>query len=60
MIAERIICETKRMLVQKDSSISQIADELGYDDYSYFTRMFKNKVGITPKVFQAKLKAHYY
>jgi len=48
------------MLVLETFSISQIADELGYVDFSYFTRMFKNKVGITPKEFQAKLKAPYW
>src|SRR6185437_10608630 len=36
LIIERIIIEAKRMLVHNNSTVSMLADELGYDDYSYF------------------------
>lgn len=52
LIVERIILEIKRMLILKIFTVSEIADELGYDDYSYFARLFKSKTGLTPKQFQ--------
>lgn len=51
LIVERIILEAKRMLVFATSSVSQIADELGYSTSSYFIRLFKNKTGQTPVEF---------
>lgn len=51
LIARRIILESKRILVEKKKTIAQIADELGYEDYSYFSKLFKKHAGITPKEF---------
>jgi len=39
-IQQRIILEAKRLIYHSDKSIKEIAAELGYDDYSYFTRSF--------------------
>lgn len=52
VIIDRIILETKRMLMDKKLTINEIATALGYDDYSYFTRLFKKHVGITPTAFR--------
>lgn len=52
MITDRVILEAKRMLMDKNSSVNEIATELGYDDYSYFTRLFKKHVGMTPTAFR--------
>jgi AraC-like DNA-binding protein len=54
LIFSRIILEAKRMLLFTKYSVSQIAAELGYDDSSYFTRLFKNKTGETPLEFLNK------
>lgn len=43
IITNRIILETKRLLINPLKSVNQIADELGFEDYSYFTRLFKKK-----------------
>lgn len=51
LISDRIILEAKRMLMYGKESVSQIADELGYDDNAYFFRMFKKKAGQTPLEF---------
>lgn len=51
LIARRIILESKRILVEKKKTIAQIADELGYEDYSYFSKLFKKHAGVTPKEF---------
>lgn len=52
VIIDRIILETKRMLMDKKLTINEIATALGYDDYSYFTRLFKKHVGMTPTAFR--------
>lgn len=52
LIFDRIILEAKRILIHKDISISEAADELGYIDTSYFTRLFKKKVGESPNEFR--------
>lgn len=51
LIQERIILETKRMLVHGKFTIQEIALELGYDDPSYFSRLFKKKCQVSPKEF---------
>ncbi|MCW3075551.1 MAG: transcriptional regulator [Bacteroidetes bacterium] len=51
MIADRIILEAKRLIAQHKYSISQVADELGYYDRSYFNRFFKKHAKLTPHEF---------
>lgn len=36
-IQQRIILDAKRLLYHSEKSIKEIANELGYDDYSYFS-----------------------
>ena len=43
-------------MVDKNKNIAQIADELGYSNYSYFSKLFKKNVGITPTEFVNQLK----
>lgn len=57
LIQERVLIEAKRMLIHSDVTISYVADELGYEDYSYFIRLFKKKVGVSPKEFQKRTKS---
>lgn len=40
------------LLVTTEQSISQIAEELGYSDCYYFSRLFKAKTGIPPSRFR--------
>lgn len=47
-IRETLINEAKVMLFQSNYSIQEIAFELGIDDQSYFTRLFKKQEGMTP------------
>jgi AraC family transcriptional activator of pobA len=56
LISERIILEAKRMLIYSKLNVTQIGEELGYFDNSYFVRFFKRNVGITPFAFLAKYK----
>ncbi|WP_432670248.1 helix-turn-helix domain-containing protein [Flavobacterium sp. SM2513] len=54
LISERIILEAKRKIVHSKVSLSEIAYSLGYDDYAYFSRLFKQKEGISPAEFLKK------
>ncbi|MBZ0179774.1 MAG: helix-turn-helix transcriptional regulator [Melioribacteraceae bacterium] len=46
-IQDRIILEAKRLIVFSQLNLKQIAFELGYEDYAYFSRVFKNHQNIT-------------
>ena len=44
--------KAKLMLASESLSTKEIAYALGYDDVSYFTRIFKKHVGTTPKHYR--------
>tara|TARA_R110001592_G_scaffold75098_3_gene227499 strand:- start:3079 stop:3951 length:873 start_codon:yes stop_codon:yes gene_type:complete len=52
VITGRVLLESKRLLMVKDLSIAEIANKLGYTDYSYFSRLFKKSTGQTPQEFR--------
>jgi AraC-like DNA-binding protein len=51
IITERVILEAKRMLMYLDESLVEIAFRLGYEEYSYFVRVFRKTSGMTPTQF---------
>ena len=51
VILDRILLEAKRIMLHTSKSFSEIAIGLGYDDYAYFSRLFKQKTGLTPSQF---------
>lgn len=51
VISDRIILEAKRLLIHLDESLVDIAFNLGYEEYSYFVRVFRKKTGQTPSLF---------
>lgn len=53
-IQQRVVLEAKRLLYHSSQSVKEIAAELGYDDYSYFSRLFVKIIGITPISFRTK------
>jgi len=52
LISKRVMLEAKRNLINPALSINQVADALGFDNYSYFTKLFKKQTGKTPKEFR--------
>lgn len=52
VITDRIILEAKRMLMEKKRTVNEIASALGFDDYSYFVRLFKKHTAMTPMAFR--------
>lgn len=53
-IKNRVVLEAKRMLYHSEKSVKEISFELGYDDYSYFSRLFTKATGISALVFRNK------
>ncbi len=56
VITERTVLEAKRMLMYLDESLVEIAFRLGYEEYSYFVRVFRKSSGMTPTQFMRKYK----
>lgn len=42
----------KEYLEKTGESVNSIAIKVGYDNFSYFTKIFKDRVGITPKEYR--------
>ena len=43
-----------RLLLTTSDNILEIAAECGYDNLSYFNRLFKKKFGVTPSAYRNK------
>jgi len=57
IIETRKLIEAKRMLLYTDKSVSEIGYELGYNEKSYFTRVFHSRMDITPSRFREMSRA---
>lgn len=53
-IQDEIILQAKRKLVYTTASVKEIAQSLGFNDYSYFTRLFTKVAGVSPMLFRRK------
>ncbi|MDH7914341.1 response regulator transcription factor [Winogradskyella sp. SYSU M77433] len=56
IIETRKLIEAKNLLVSTNKSISEIAYELGYNENSYFSNVFKKKAGQSPTEFREEMK----
>ncbi|MEO8234561.1 MAG: helix-turn-helix transcriptional regulator [Flavobacterium sp.] len=54
-IYRKIILESKRLLSIKGVTISEVANEFGFENYSYFTKVFKKYTGVTPQNFKKNI-----
>lgn len=52
LIRSRVVLEAKRLLVNKELSVSEIAYELNFQDASYFVKFFKKYTNFTPEQFR--------
>lgn len=52
VIDDRLIAEAKRLLLFSNFTIKEIAFELGFEEHSYFTKVFKKLAGKTPSDFR--------
>lgn len=59
IIHERIILEAKRLLIYTDKTAKEIAYEVGFEDASHLSRLFKKQTTLTPSDFKKQLKKIY-
>ncbi|WP_282051271.1 helix-turn-helix domain-containing protein [Maribacter aquivivus] len=59
IIHERIILEAKRLLIYTDKTAKEIAYEIGFDDASHLSRLFKNQTQQSPSDFKKQLKKSF-
>ncbi|GHN00661.1 transcriptional regulator [Cytophagales bacterium WSM2-2] len=52
IIQERILLQARRLLLQTDMPVKEVAYEVGYEDIQSFSRFFKSKVGVGPREFR--------
>lgn len=55
-IDEAILAEAKVLLCQSQLSISEIAANVGFEDQSYFTRLFRKYENMTPSEFRKMIE----
>jgi AraC-like DNA-binding protein/mannose-6-phosphate isomerase-like protein (cupin superfamily) len=51
-IRHNIILEAKRLLFHTEMNVKEIAHALGFDDHTYFSKLFKQSTQMTPLVFR--------
>lgn len=54
LINDRILLESKRQLKYSNKMVKEIAFDLGFDDPSYFIKLFKRQTGMLPTDFREK------
>lgn len=59
LINDRVVLEAKRMLVETQYDISEIAFKLGFNELSYFSRFFRQHTGSTPLDFRISMNEMY-
>ena len=56
-VAAKRIGDAKKLLLQEGLSIEEVAYQVGYHDYFYFTKVFKKHEGISPSAFRKQQSA---
>lgn len=56
IIHDRIILEAKRQLTYTDKTTKEIAFDIGFDDPSHLSRMFKKQTSVSPSEFKKGLQ----
>jgi YesN/AraC family two-component response regulator len=51
-VIDRRIDEAKRLLLEGTVSLGDIAEAVGFNDYNYFSRVFKTRSGISPSKYR--------
>ncbi|TWR25713.1 AraC family transcriptional regulator [Mucilaginibacter pallidiroseus] len=55
-ILNEVVLEAKRLLYYSSENVKEIAHKLGYEGHTYFSRLFKKSVGLTPLAFRAQYR----
>nr|WP_255492339.1 helix-turn-helix transcriptional regulator [Myroides sp. NP-2] len=52
IIVETIVLEAKILLKNPNNTITQVANELNFQDVALFSKFFKNSTGVSPREFK--------
>jgi AraC family transcriptional regulator, transcriptional activator of pobA len=52
-LINEVMVEAKRLLAYSPMSVKEIANDLGYEDHAYFSRLFKRVCRLTPTDFRS-------
>ena len=52
IINDRLMQEARKLLLHSELSVSEISYKLNFEDNSYFNKVFKKQIGLTPKRFR--------
>ena len=53
-IHQQVVLEAKRLLYHTDMNVKEIAFSLGYEDHTYFSRLFSKVAEVSPTAFRRK------
>ena len=56
IIETRKLIEARQLLLNSDKTVSEVGYELGYNEKSYFSRVFHKKTGTTPTMFRKQMQ----
>jgi AraC family transcriptional regulator, transcriptional activator of pobA len=56
IIETRKLIEARQLLLTSEKTVSEIGFELGYNEKSYFSRVFRKKTGTTPTGFRNQIQ----
>lgn len=56
LLIDRVILESQRLLTYSDDAVADIAAQLGFEDPSYFARLFRKKISVTPEQFRKSVR----
>ncbi|MFS4483641.1 helix-turn-helix domain-containing protein [Hyunsoonleella sp. 2307UL5-6] len=56
IIHERVVLEAKRLLIYTDKTAKEIAYEVGFEDASHLSRLFKKHTELSPSDFKKQLQ----
>lgn len=54
LIEERLMLEAKRNLRFTDMTVKEIAEQLGFSDPSYFSKVFRRHTSLSPQIFKTR------
>ncbi len=58
LIQDRTILEARRALAHTDARIGKIAEDLGFHNPAYFSRVFTQQTGKSPRAFRQEAQKH--
>lgn len=58
-LMEKRMDKAKEMLIITELSVSEVSSAVGYDNFSYFSRLFKDKTGYTPKDYRKEFQSNH-